>query len=174
MDEKTLIFLAQQGNEEAFLKLYRAYDAKIETFIYSRMNNSQDAEDIIAEIWEKILIHLKNFKGTFDDSFKSWIFTISRNRLINFYKKNRKEREKLSLDEVESLIFRDFEKKDIYESKELSGFVERLPYQQAQAIKLKYFQDYKNKEIAQKLQISEKTVASNLSRAMDKLLKMMQ
>lgn len=173
-EEKVLIILAQQGDEEAFLELYQNYDAKIETFVYSRIYASRDAEDLIAEIWEKIIFHLKNFKGKFADSFKSWIFTIARNTLINFYKKNSTSKENLTIEQMENLLFYDFEKDDFYQSKELYAFVEQLPDQQAQTVKLKYFEDFKNKEIAQKLQVSEKTVASNLSRALKKLFEMMQ
>lgn len=175
LTEKELVLLAQQGNQDAFCELYKKYDLKIEAFIYSRINNLNEAEDVVSHVWEKVVINLPNLNANYEYSFCLWIFTITKNTLKDYYRSKNKQQEVVSLDDIlESCIGQNPEIKDFFEHEHLLKIIEKLPPQQKTTIKLKFFQHFQNKEIAQKLKLSEKTVAANLSRALKKLLKLMQ
>ncbi len=173
--EHGLIYLAQNGDKKAFMKLYELYADKIYIFVVVRINNASDAEDIISIIWEKVLINLESFKGELKDSFKLWIFTIARNTVYRYYQQNSPQRKTFNLDEVRNIDQeKNIQMKDFYEERKVRTLIHKLPQKQKETVKLKYFANLKNKEIATQLHQSEKTVASNLSRALKKLFQWMQ
>lgn len=175
IDEQDLIYLAQNGDKAAFMALYEKYADKIYVFVVGRIQNAADAEDILSLIWEKILVHLKNFEGSLEDSFKCWIFTIARNTIYRYYREHSPEKRFINLTTDLNLFQLDPEGcVDFFEKEKIRKLIERLPQKQKLAVHLKYFNDLKNKEIALHLNQSEKTVASNLSRALKKLFQWLQ
>ena len=169
MEEREIIKSAKNGNKEAFTKLYSKYDQKIERFVYARISDLEEAEDLISEIWIKVLLHLKNFQGEFENSFGAWLFSITRNRLSDYYKK-KKNHPMTDFEKMSDLaISEDFKINDWFEQERIEVFINQLPLKQQQIIRMKYFEDLKNKEIALALDISEKTVSSALAKALQKL-----
>ncbi len=169
MEEKEIIKRAKHGDKEAFSELYRKYDPKIERFTYQRVSDVEEAEDIISEIWTKTFIHLKNFQGEFENSFGAWIFSITRNCLRDYYRK-KKEHPITKVENVSDLsLSEDFTMNDWFDQERIETFIRQLPSKQQQIIRMKYFDDLKNKEIAATLSLSEKTVSSALNKALHKL-----
>ena len=66
-------------------QIYRDYHAKVYGYIYSKIQNADDAEDISADVFMKVY---EKF-GSFDESKSSlstWIFTITRNTLTDYFR----------------------------------------------------------------------------------------
>lgn len=95
---------ARAGNQQAFCELVRLYQGKIYGLVYNMTSNSEDAEDLVQEIFFKAHKSLPRFKGK--SSFYTWIYRIAINATINFLKK-RKRRMAWSLDDVDRGIERD-------------------------------------------------------------------
>jgi len=79
---------AKQGDSEAFAYLYNTYLTPLYRFIYFRVKNTQDAEDLTQTVfikaWEAI--------GSYEDkgySFSSWLYTIARNTVTDYWKKKK-------------------------------------------------------------------------------------
>lgn len=62
----------------AFGKLYDLYVDDVFRFVYFKVSNKEDAEDITARTFEKALKAIKNFKWK-GYSFKTWLFVIAKN-----------------------------------------------------------------------------------------------
>src|SRR3972149_10888458 len=91
LKEKILIRHAQNGDGEAFGKLYMAYLDQIFRYVFFKINQKREvAEDLTEEIFIKAMENLKSFsiqKGT----FKAWVYAIARNRMVDFFRQDKKE-----------------------------------------------------------------------------------
>ncbi len=56
-----LLMLARKGNEDAFRRLYRETHDPVTAYVNRRVMNSADAEDIIADVFQKFLLRLDSF-----------------------------------------------------------------------------------------------------------------
>ena len=73
-------------------QVYTAYSGKVMGYIRSRVRSHADAEDLCAAVFEKVFLKY----GGYDQekaSLSTWIFTITRNTLIDFFRKNRPSEE---------------------------------------------------------------------------------
>lgn len=160
---------------KAFEQLYLEYMPNIYSFIASRTSCTQEAEDLTSDIWFKILQKLDTFNPKYENSFLAWIFIIARHQLTDYYRKNNKGQSKIiALNNVSENTFTDDfdvinEIDNKLVEKKLKNILMKLPPKQRESVSLKYFGGLKNKEIALIQGTSEKTVASNLVRALIKI-----
>jgi len=83
---------------QAFAALYREYAARVYRYIYARVSNHQDAEDLTSQVFEAVLKGLGGFKGRMN--FSAWIFTIARNKVVDSY---RRRTPQVSLDVADTI-----------------------------------------------------------------------
>lgn len=161
-----------EGNASAFDDIYWQYSAHIYNFAKSILYSESQAKDItqtvFMQIWEK--------RHEIDpaQNFQSYIFTIARNLI---YKETLRKVMYESLSEVIDTLTRD---EDNTTEKELSFFftdehikklVETLPESRKAIFKMSRYQHLSNKQIAQKLGISERTVETQIYRSITYLKK---
>jgi RNA polymerase sigma-70 factor, ECF subfamily len=92
--EKEIVLRAQNGDVEAMRILYESSFDKLYRFIRFKVNSDSDAEDIVAEAFTKAFEKIRAFQ--FRSSFKTYVYTIAKNLLFDFYKKSNNE---VSIDE---------------------------------------------------------------------------
>ena len=68
---------AKRGNERAFEKLVRLYEARVFYCAISLVGNRQDAEEVTQDAFVKVWKTLSQFRG--ECSFSSWLMRITRN-----------------------------------------------------------------------------------------------
>lgn len=84
-------------DEAAFTELYEHYLPRIFAYITRRMNDRDEAEDLVSLIFMRVVEKLPNFNPQ-KASFKTWIFTIATRMLIDYYRAhNRSRTEKIEL-----------------------------------------------------------------------------
>lgn len=72
-------------DREAFGELYERYVDRIYQFIYYRVGNQQDAEDLTARVFTRVLRALPDY--TYEGApFGAWIFRIARNLVANWHR----------------------------------------------------------------------------------------
>lgn len=78
------MMLYANGDAEAFKQLYARYEKPIYRFVY----NGCQREAIAGELFQDIWLRVVNARAGFDQQtpFKSWLFTIARNRLTDQYR----------------------------------------------------------------------------------------
>lgn len=152
----------------AFTNFYHDHKDKIFTYILYRVSFDRDiAEDLTSEIFLKAWKHFDSFDRT--RSFKTWIFTIAHNHLINFYKSRRPT---LPLDEAikageEEHVSDSVEEKTQIEK--LMRLVASLPHAPRDLIIMRYLQELSNQEIAEIMHKEEGAVRTAISRALNLL-----
>lgn len=142
-----LVTESAAGSQKAYELLYREYYPKISRFVAYRVNHRETAEDLIAEIFVKAWESLQGSSEV--SSFNSWIFTVARNRIIDYY---RTKKSFSDLFELENLI--EYEDNIVNEidldiaSKEFLSVLDQLSEDQQQVIRLKFLEGLANEEIA--------------------------
>jgi len=77
---------AAQYNRQAFAPLYQRYADIVYGYCLRRLSDPELAADTTAEVFTKALATISSFRG---DSFRSWLFTIARNAVIDRYRSRR-------------------------------------------------------------------------------------
>jgi len=73
----------------AYSILYIRYFQAIYRYIYHRIGNTMDAEDLTSKVFINALDSLVNNEYTHRGKFSAWLFTIARHRVIDFYRTNK-------------------------------------------------------------------------------------
>jgi RNA polymerase sigma-70 factor, ECF subfamily len=87
--ETEIVQKAKLGNKDALEKLYTENFKGLYVYVRHRISNDYTAEDIVSESFVKAFESIKSFKG--ESSFKTWVYTIARNKIIDWYRKKGKE-----------------------------------------------------------------------------------
>jgi len=160
--------MEQHEKEELFNTLYEKYSHRIWKYVYYKTGNREDAEDLLQEIFIKVWKGLDKFEGR--SSYYTWIFKISMNTVISFYRK-RRFKKFIPLDSVD-------EKHYSYERDErkerVLNKVKLLPEDLRNVIELYYISNFKIREIAEMLNIPEGTVKTKLKRARELLTELLK
>ncbi len=77
------------GDSSAYSILYNRYFPAVYRYIYYRVGNTMDAEDLTSKVFMKALDSLVNQQYDRKGKFSAWLFTIARHRVIDFYRTNK-------------------------------------------------------------------------------------
>lgn len=165
-DEKDLELL-QKGSPEAFERLFHLYGGKLYNFILKLSSgNKYLAEEMVQRTFIKVW-ETRNFINP-NKSFISYLCTIAKNMLINEYERQTVEYIYKgyilkSCTEGENNLDGIVDKNILEEY--IDSLIEKLPPARKQIFVLSRKEMLSNKEIAEKLQISESTIQTQLSKA---------
>ncbi len=168
-DESKHIEQLALGSHEAFRSIFMKYHPKMKYFIAHIVKSEAVAEDLSQEVFEKIWLIKEELPKL--KSFNSYIYRMSKNIAINYIERKYIERTYVDNYEVE----RDFLIDDVLEAKDIEMLVllevENMPNQRKRIFELSRYENLKNEEIAQQLNISKKTVENHLNLALNQLRK---
>jgi RNA polymerase sigma-70 factor (ECF subfamily) len=85
-NERALIQLSIKGDSEAFETLYLRHLEKIYRYIYFRVGDEVQAEDMTEEVFVRAWEALPNYKLG-ESRFTSWLYTIAHNLLVDHYRR---------------------------------------------------------------------------------------
>lgn len=80
--------MLQREKENIIAQTVKNYGGKLLSFIRPKVNNSEDAEDILQEVWYQFS-NLTNISEIVNVS--AWLYTVSRNKITDSYRKNKTE-----------------------------------------------------------------------------------
>lgn len=172
LDDGTLIQRAID-DPDAFHQLYERYFRRVYGYVASRVNSSQDAEDVVSDVFLRVIKNISQLRQRQHTSFASWLFVIARSAIADHYRKHGHSEAHLSLDDAEPPAPTDNQPDHIIsqndEAKILYRLILRLPERQREIVTLRYYGGLRNQEIAVVLGIGEKTVSAYISRALKDL-----
>lgn len=151
--------------------IYSQYYKKVMGYISSRIRNRADAEDLCSDVFEKVQRKLPDFDPE-KASVSTWIFTITRNTVIDHYRRSKPSEE---LDENLS------DDTELDESllnnealSELAGALKALPEELRDIIVLRYYDRKPLTEVAEMMGLSYGAVKLRHQSALAKLRKAIQ
>lgn len=175
------------GDSPAWTELVRAHHRRVYALCYRFTGSGSDAEDLTQEVFLKIYANL----GTFDTgrgSLQVWITTLTRNLLVDHFRRTKNLRITGSLDEgwdetgelrpVDRIEAKGPTQHDQATQRELARMVQGalalVSPELREAVILRDLQDMDYKEIAQVLGIPEGTVKSRISRGRAELARLLE
>ncbi len=87
VDILALVSQAKKGQRRAQNIILNTYWDNVYYYIFSKIKNENDAEDITIQTFTKAFSKLKLYNPDFD--FKTWLISISHNTMLDFLKKNK-------------------------------------------------------------------------------------
>jgi len=92
LSEKILLFKLQAKEDpEAFAKLYDIYARRIYSFVFFKVGNREEAEDITSEVFLKAWRYISEKKEI--ESFSGLLYKLSRNCIVDLYRKKSSHKE---------------------------------------------------------------------------------
>ncbi|MDP4238650.1 MAG: RNA polymerase sigma-70 factor [Bacteroidota bacterium] len=165
-NEKEHISELQNGSKDAFEQLYHGYAPRLYGFVRNLTKSNDLAEEIVQETFIKIWDNREYIRT--DYSFKSYLFMIARNHVINVFRKQSLISTLEECDTIQNSI--DFSENDtdkLAELNELKMYIEKaklhLSPRQREIFELSKEKGLTNQEIADKLKISNQSVKNQLS-----------
>ncbi|MCX6557913.1 MAG: RNA polymerase sigma factor [Candidatus Aminicenantes bacterium] len=170
MDIAETLLRCRNGDQEAWNMLINAYFKAVYNIALNFFADRDIAADVTQDIFLKMYNNLEKFKE--EKNFTAWLFTISRNYCIDYWRKNKKYLlNSQELDEKVSLPSPTPEDNVVRESeiRELRKKITQLEPELRVMLILRDIQDLSYREIAGKFSIPEGTVKSRINRARLKL-----
>ena len=165
MTDEELAMEYMSGNDYAFDKLLERYKEKVFKYIFSMTKEKSTAEDIFQDVFVRIIVGLREGKYTSKGFFSYWVSTITRNILIDHFRKdsilaadlnNNNDITKMYLPQLtdvsaETTIVNTQVKDSAVK------LMNHLPELQREVVYMKYFEDKSFKEIASLTNVSINT-----------------
>jgi RNA polymerase sigma-70 factor (ECF subfamily) len=154
-------------DKTAIGKLYDFFFPKIFSYVSWRIGRETDAEDVVSDIFIKMVKNLSSYRAQKNGSFQSWLYCITRNTIIDYY---RTHKNSITLDELPEIKTEDVTLEEQLDAQEMFvkiiNLLNDLPARQAEIIRLKFIAELQNKEIAQILNIREKSVSAAVAKGL--------
>lgn len=175
LDESTLLKELRKGNGEALEFLFKTYYPRLQGYALRFISEKEIVKDIIQECFIKLWEKHQDIESI---SIRSLLFVMVRNSCLNYLKHtaivNQYRVEYLAkVKGEEKLYYFDFlsdtEYPLLYEElqNEINKVIEQLPERRKEVFLMSRFEGLKNREIADKLQISTTAVEKHIAKAIE-------
>ncbi len=162
LEDREILVLASQGDQDAFGALYERYVERIFNYVYYRTGNVHDAEDLTARVFYRALHHIQNYidRGV---PFSAWLYRIAHNLIANWHR-DRSRHQEIPLDDAPTLHYKG-EPPEValmqgQDRDALLKLIRHLPSERQHLLILKFVEQMSNAEIGQTMGRSEGAVKS--------------
>lgn len=171
MEDSRLIELLREGDPLSFEILFQKYYVRFYNFVFNLTKNSQAAEDIIQNVFMKIWINRASLRP--DQSIHNYIYVLSKREMLNHI------RDRKAYVQVERLVMAEQPSEEVTDQsmslKELDErirrFIADMPEQRRKVFLLSRYRGLTNKEIAEMMGLSVRTVDRHINLALTSLKK---
>jgi RNA polymerase sigma-70 factor (ECF subfamily) len=153
-------------------RIFRNFYNYVMTIANRYVHNSTDAEEITSDTFFRAFSRIDTYNP--DYSFKPWLGKVAVNCAINHFQKyNKKD---VFFEELDNVQYVEYQEDTVAKLsyQELKAMIQNLPPAYKVVFNLYVIEGYKHEEIATMLNISEGTSKSNLSKARQKMQRMVE
>ncbi len=176
-----LVTRCLKGDEVAWESLVKLHTRRIYAICYRFTGRAEEAQDLSQDVFLRVFRNLKSF-NVGSGSFRVWVASLTRNLLIDHYRRTRKEKmvdsieDKLPvLEEMETLGGRPEGRLAGREAGELlQAALGRLSPELREAVILRDLEELEYREIAEVLRVPDGTVKSRISRGRAELARLLR
>jgi RNA polymerase sigma-70 factor (ECF subfamily) len=183
----SLVRRCQSGDAAAWEEIVRQFNRRIYNICYRFTGSADDAQDLTQEVFIKVYRTLSSYdldKG----SFQTWVTTMTRNLLVDHFRKSKQDRVTDSMDEPATSEDDSLSLSDQIEdrgpspderlrARETQEFVQKalqkLSPELREAVILRDLQDMDYRDIALALKVPEGTVKSRINRGRTELARLL-
>ena len=181
MDDKDLVRLYQNGNQEAISELVNRYKQRIHSTIFFLVKKQELAEDLFQETFIKIITSLRKNHYNEQGKFLPWALRIAHNLVIDHFRKEKlmplqHDTDEFSVFDIMASNNRNASDQMIYDEKitYVRNLLEKLPYEQREVVILRHYAELSFKEISQMLNININTALGRMHYALLKMREIAQ
>lgn len=169
-EEEILINRAKNSDHTAFQALYNIYVTQIYRFVFLKVGQKQDAEDITQHVFVSAWENINSYEHR-GFPFSSWLYRIASNATVDHF---RTHRHTIDIETVSEEYLRD----DVGEESKIDTALgietikeklKQLEPDQQNVLIMKFVEDKSNKEIAETLQKTEGAIRVIQHRALKQL-----
>ena len=187
IDWPALVRRCLDGDSAAWTELVAGQQRRVYALCYRFTASSHDAEDLTQDVFVKLYANLRSFDAA-KGSFHTWITTLTRNLLVDHFRRSRQQRATDSIDagwdqghdapHAEPLVDPRTTPLQHAVENQLQRMVQnalaKVSPELREAIILRDLQDLDYKEIAEVLAIPQGTVKSRISRGRAELARLLE
>lgn len=168
----SLVSRCLRGDEPAWEDLVRLHTRRVYGLCFRFTGSGSEAQDLTQEVFLRVFRTLKTFRSA-EGSFATWLARVTRNLLIDHYRRTRQERVTDSIEGQLSTIEEGSAGTSARPDQALAGreaseilqaTLQKLSPDLREAVILRDLQEMEYREIAEVLQIPEGTVKSRINR----------
>lgn len=161
------IIKAAREDPRVFGELYKLYVEQVFRYIYSRIGNMHEAEDITAQTFLVAFESFERFRQ--DEHFASWLFTIARNKATDYF---RQQKNMSSIDKVTDILGDNDPLSEVIHSEQtaaLTKLIRTLPEEDRELLRVRFLAEMSFPEIARFLHRNEEAVKKSTYRLLARL-----
>ncbi len=169
-----------RGEEAAWENLVKIHTRRVYAIAYRFTGSEQSAQDLTQEVFLRVFRSLKSFRAG-EGSFTVWLGRLTRNLLIDHYRRSKMERATSSLEEQLPMIEErtaETRTEGLLAGREageaLQAALAKLSPELRETVILRDLEELEYREIAQVLQVPEGTVKSRLNRGRAELARILR
>lgn len=168
-DDARLLQRFRQGDRQAFTELVIRYQKPIYNAAFWVLRKAEDASDVTQTVFLKVVERLDEYDPQY--KFFSWIYRIAVNESLNLLRRNDRDDQWDDEAEFEAPASQspEWQLDELERSRRLQDAMMRLSTNDRMVLTLRHFSECSYQEIAEVLEIDEKTVKSRLFDARQRL-----
>jgi RNA polymerase sigma-70 factor, ECF subfamily len=180
--EHSLVARCLSGDDTAWEQFVREHTRHVYALCYRFTGSTHEAQDLTQEVFLRVFRTLKSFRSA-EGSLGTWLARLTRNLLIDHYRRSRQQRVTDSIEERLPIIEEAGASASARPDQALAGREASELLQQAlqklspdlrEAVILRDLQEMEYREIAQVLAIPEGTVKSRINRGRAELARLLR
>jgi RNA polymerase sigma-70 factor (ECF subfamily) len=163
------------GDESSFERVYRFYYPRLNYFAKQYLLDSEVSKNIVQDVFVELWDKRNNLRN--DTNLNAWLFTVTKNKSLKIISQLKSQQNydnyiKARQLDVNFKSLSDFDTSDfVFEElqAQIQVALDKLPPACRKVFEMSRFEDKKNKEIAEELNLSVKTVEAQISKALRSL-----
>ena len=180
--EQTVVARCLGGDETAWEDLVRLHTRQVYGLCFRFTGSGNEAQDLTQEVFLRVFKTIKTFRSA-EGSFGTWLARVTRNLLIDHYRRTRQERVTDSIEEQLPMLEEvgagasmrpDHQVAGREASEILQATLQKLSPDLREAVILRDLQEMEYREIAEVLTIPEGTVKSRINRGRAELARLLR
>ncbi len=179
--DSNLVERCLSGDDAAWEDLVRVHTRRVYGLCYRFTGSDAEAQDLTQEVFLRIFRSLRSFRSA-EGSFGTWLARLTRNLLIDHYRRTRHDRVTDSIEEqlpmLEENVAASARPEGLVSGREASEILQvalqKLSPELRETVILRDLQEMEYREIAQVLKVPEGTVKSRLNRGRAELARILR
>ena len=173
LQEKLLLYRVRTKRDaDAFAELYDQYVEPVYRFVYLKVSNKEEAEDLTSDIFLRAWDYLIREDERAVENFRALIYAMARNRIVDLYRERARRKEwqiTVSEGEEASALSAVRVEPPREEMNQLLATIQQLKQEYQDVIHLKYIEGLSTRQVGKILGKSSTNVRVTLHRALKKL-----
>ena len=182
MSDQALLEMYQQGNREAVSQLLERHTRRVRDYVRMLVKDNDVADDLTQEVLIKVVKVLDEGRYTDKGRFLPWVLRIAHNRVLDYFRAQKQVKavsessagfdilgsKDLAVPSIEEDII------DEQRAEEVRALIEKLPEEQREVVKMRYYDGLSFKEIAEHTGVSINTALGRMRYALINLRQMIK